>query len=93
MNDTRTPTTLDLLIEATQRHGMVVSGDLRVSEADAAKLLNYSLQHLRRLRREGSGPRVYLIGLARCSLSYRLHDLASWVDMARDDDRRGHNRA
>lgn len=83
----------DALIEAVQlatdrmlryatQQGVVVSGDLRVNEKAAAQLLGYSAGHLKAMRQQGNGPRFYTIGLDGGRFSYRLDDLASWVEMA-----------
>jgi hypothetical protein len=69
-----------LLLYATQQD-IVVSGDLRVNERAAARLLGYSAGHLKAMRLQGNGPRFYAIGLDGGRFSYRLDDLASWVEM------------
>ena len=69
--------TFQMLLEAAREHQMTLSGDFRVSEADAEALLGYAPRTLRRLREHGRAPRHYKLG-NRCS--YRLHDLANWVD-------------
>lgn len=66
---------------ATQQ-GFVISGDLRVNEKAAAVLLGYSAGHLKALRQQGNGPHVYALGVDGGRFSYRLNDLASWVEMA-----------
>ena len=83
MNDPKTLSTLQLLIEAAQRHGLAVTGDGRVSEADAAKLLCLARGTLKNKRAEGSGPPFCRIPMNGCSLSYRLADLAAWSDSHR----------
>ncbi len=70
-----------LLLYATQE-GVVVSGDLRVNERAAAQLLGYSAGHLKAMRQQGNGPRFYAVGVDGGRFSYRLDDLASWVEMA-----------
>ncbi|MBB4226021.1 hypothetical protein [Variovorax guangxiensis] len=77
------------IVQATDRlhrcalaTGLTVSGDLRVNERDAALLIGYSHGHMKALRQQGNGPRVYALGVAGGRYSYRLDDLASWVEMA-----------
>lgn len=63
--------------------GYPISGDGRVTEQDAASLLSYSRSQLKAMRAEGNGPRYYAVGMSGARISYRLQDLASWVEMAR----------
>jgi hypothetical protein len=86
-------TTTDDLIEATthaltiaaNEAALFVSGDGRVSEADAAGLLGYSANYLRQLRGEGKGPAAYSIGINGGRISYRLADLAAWIESRREN--------
>ncbi|KQW36515.1 hypothetical protein [Rhizobacter sp. Root404] len=64
---------------------LVLSGDLRVSEEDAAKLLGIAHGHLKNMRQEGKGPASYARGMNGCRLSYRLLDLALWIEAGRQD--------
>ena len=73
-----------LLLEAARESGMTVSGDGRVSEADAARLLALSADHLKNLRATRDGPIAYARGLAGCRVTYRLSDLAAWIESGRD---------
>jgi hypothetical protein len=77
---TRAEQTARLLREAAALAGMVITGDARVSEADAARLLGLANGTLRNLRAEGKGPRRYAIGFAGCRVSYRVDDLAEWIE-------------
>ena len=74
-----------LFFQAAKNDGLVMSADGRVNERDAAKLLGYSAGHLKALRQEGNGPTFYTVGVDGGRHSYRLADLASWVEVARDD--------
>ncbi|RYH17533.1 MAG: hypothetical protein EON54_27835 [Alcaligenaceae bacterium] len=65
------------------RESLVVSGDGRVNEKAAAKLLGYSAGHLKNMRQEGKGPTFYSTGVAGGRYSYRLCDLAAWVELTR----------
>ena len=60
------------------------SGDGRVGETDAAALLGWSVQSLRNARAEGSGPPAYQLGGARHRISYRLTDLAWFIESRRE---------
>jgi len=73
-----------LLLEAARENGLAISGDGRVSEVDAARLLALSAGHLKNLRAAGEGPPAYTRGLAGSRVSYRLEDLAAWVESGRD---------
>jgi hypothetical protein len=73
------------LMEATVDFGLVVSGDLRVNEKGAAKLLGYSHEHLKAMRQLGNAPVCYAVGVGGGRLSYRLSDLASWIEAGRED--------
>ncbi len=76
--------TAGLLRAAAESSGFVISGDGRVSEQDAATLLGYSLGHVRRLREENKGPVSYSRGMNGNRQSYRLEDLAIWIENGRD---------
>ncbi len=52
--------TTHALTIAANEAGLFVSGDGRVSEADAAGLLGYSPNYLRQMRGEGKGPNSLL---------------------------------
>ena len=86
-------TTTDDMIEATthaltiatNEAQLFVSGDGRVSEADAAGLLGYSASYMRQLRAEGKGPAAYAIGINGGRISYRLADLAAWIESRREN--------
>jgi len=64
--------------------GMVVTGDRRVTEGDAAALLGYAADTLARKRITGKGPSAYGRGFAGCRVSYRLSDLAAWIEAGRE---------
>ncbi len=63
---------------------MPISGDGRVAESDAATLLALSLSRLRALRSERSGPPSFARGVNGSRVSYRLSDLAEWLERGRD---------
>jgi hypothetical protein len=62
---------------------MTISADERISEHDAATLLEIHRDTLRRWRNEGSGPVDYEIGVGKSQFSYRLADLARYVEKKR----------
>lgn len=59
---------------------MVLSGDLRVNEKDAAMLLGYSGEYLKKMRQEGKSPPFFLRGVGGGRVSYRITDMARWID-------------
>ena len=78
--DERVRVTAALLLECAQLRGCWISGDNRVGEADAAVLLGWSSDSLRNRRVEGSGPRWYRLGGREHRVSYRIIDIAEWVE-------------
>ena len=83
--DERVEITTRYIKEAVEAAGMVLTGDLRVSEKDAAHLLGYSPGHLKGLRQQGKGPANYQRGLNGSRISYRLNDLSLWIEITRED--------
>lgn len=70
-----------------REHGVVVTPDGRVGESDAAVLLGYGNSgSLKNLRQQGFGPPHYLRVVAGAKVSYRLSDLAIWVEQSRNED-------
>lgn len=67
------------------RLGLVISADNRVSEKDAALLLCCSRASLKAIRQNGDGPVFYAVGVDGSRLSYRLNDLAAWIEAGRED--------
>lgn len=87
MNDewkVRIEATAALLLQTAREAHMTLSGDLRVSEQDAAALLAYAPGYLKALRAEGKGPTPYGRGMNGSRVSYRISDLAGWVEAARE---------
>jgi len=80
-DDDAVAATLDLFLAHCREHGVRVSGDMRVDEAAASELLGYSNGTLKNLRSEGKGPPWFKVH--RCT--YRLTDLAQWVEDQRGD--------
>ena len=67
------------------RLGMTISGDMRVSEKDAASLLGYAAGYLKHMRQEGRAPKHYTRGVGGGRISYRLTDMAQWIEERRED--------
>ena len=78
-----TEATARRLLAAARAAGAVISGDFRVSETVAAGLLGIAPGTLRNLRLAGNGPRVFHTPINNSSYSYRLDDLASWIQVGR----------
>jgi hypothetical protein len=81
----RVDTCLRMLIAAAHEGGISTSGDLRVGELDAAHMLGMSGGHLKAIRQEGRGPTPYSRGVGGSRVSYRLVDLAMWIEAGRID--------
>jgi excisionase family DNA binding protein len=73
------------LERAVLEAGHVLSGDNRVSESTAARLLGISQSHLRRLRHHGELV-AYKCGLNGARVSYRLVEIASFIEATRDSE-------
>jgi len=81
----RSSATVAQFRKAAAKLEMFVTGDDRVNEDDAAKLLGYSAGTLRNMRSAGGGPCFFNRPLGGFSKSYRLVDLARWVERAREE--------
>ena len=77
-------TTLKLLRLRARASQFVVSADERVSECNAARLLEIHRDALARMRHEGTGPTAYRIALHGARVTYRLLDLAVWIESRRE---------
>lgn len=80
----RAAQTARALEEAAREAKMFISGDGRISEADCGRLLGYSVAYLKNMRSEGKGPQAFRVGMNGCRLSYRLIDVAMWVESNRE---------
>lgn len=74
-----------LLSDAARAAGMTVTGDGRLSETDAAKLVGLLPETLARKRAMGTGPAAFRLSLGGARYSYRLSDLARWIEDRRED--------
>ena len=76
--------TLAQLRRAVRDLQMPLSADERISEADAARLLCLRSDSLARKRLDGSGPASYGLPLGKAKITYRLADIASWLEQRRN---------
>ena len=81
----RVEATTVLLATVVAAEDIAVSADMRVSEKDAAQLLGVAPGHLKAMRQEGRGPVSYQIGVGGSRVSYRLNELAAWIEAAREE--------
>tara|TARA_R110002124_G_scaffold141679_1_gene306228 strand:+ start:16646 stop:16927 length:282 start_codon:yes stop_codon:yes gene_type:complete len=81
----RIAATTELFSEACAARGTPVTADGRIGEADAAVLLGYQLASLQNLRTMGGGPAHYKRRAGTSKISYRLCDLAGWVEQTREE--------
>ena len=84
LDDRVEATTLALRAAAIEKQ-MPLSGDDRVGEACAAALLGLECETLAKRRGEGKGPASYTVPVSGSRVSYRLRDLAAWVEAHRED--------
>ncbi len=82
--DDRAEVTLRMLTDAANEAGMKITGDGRVGEADAAALLGWKAKTLADRRTEGRGPQAYRMPVGEARMSYRLIDLAEWIEAQRE---------
>lgn len=73
------------LEKACNDRGVLLTGDERISEADATSLLGYAPGSLKNLRTLGSAPPYYRRGVAGGRISYKLEDLARWIEVGREE--------
>lgn len=80
----RVATTAEALERSARQQGLALTGDGRLSEHDAAQLLGWAAGSLKNKRLEGSGPPAYQIGFGGGRISYRITDLAAWIEGSRE---------
>lgn len=73
------------LHESALKLEMTISGDLRLNEKDVARLLGYAPGYLKHMRQEGRAPKHYTRGVGGGRISYRLFDMAEWIEERRED--------
>ena len=71
------------LTAAARESGCWISADGRIGEADVAALLGITQGALANKRREGSAPLAYELGGGRHRVTYRLGDVARWIEAHR----------
>ncbi len=81
----RTRKTAHRLQQVAAERGLYVTADDRVNERDAADLLGYAEGTLRNMRTAGGGPSFFNRPLGGFAKSYRLADLARWVEQSREE--------
>ncbi|MGO4173745.1 helix-turn-helix transcriptional regulator [Bosea sp. TAF32] len=81
----RVAATEETLADHCRLTGIPVTGDRRVTEQHAAQLLGLAPGSLAKMRGEGRAPASYRLGFAGARLSYRLRDIAAWIEDSRED--------
>jgi len=81
--DARILETVAMFRRRCERDRLHLTGDDRVSEESAAALIGLSPGTLRNLRTSREGPVPFRAGLNGCRVSYRLADLAHWIEERR----------
>jgi hypothetical protein len=80
----RVAETAEQLLRVAVERAVCVTADMRVSEADAAELVGYAAGSFKNLRSMQSGPPFFNRPLAGSRVSYRLSDLAQWIEQSRE---------
>jgi hypothetical protein len=83
--DRRVADTVKVLQLSVEKNMMPLSADQRVSEVDAARLIGMEPGSLKNLRAEGGAPPSYRVPVNGQRISYRLLDLAIWIEKRRED--------
>jgi hypothetical protein len=81
--DGRASATEELLVDSAREAGYHVTGDQRIGEADLAALLGMNAGSLANKRREGKGPPCYSLAAAGHRVTYRISDVAAWIEARR----------
>lgn len=81
--DGRADSTATLLRQQAEHHGMWISADGRIGEADLAALIGIAPGTLANKRREGTAPESYALGGGKHKITYRLIDAARWLEAHR----------
>lgn len=83
--DRRALDTAKVLLAVIEKNALVMSADQRVSEVDAARLIGMEPASLKNLRAEGGAPPNYRVPVNGQRVSYRVLDLALWIEGKRED--------
>lgn len=89
-HDDRISATAQMLQAACRDAGHNITGDGRVGDVVAADLLGFAPQTLANWRAELKGPKYFRIGAYSSRVSYRLTDLAAWIEDSRTDGFNSH---
>lgn len=81
----RIQATARMLEAACREAGHGITGDGRVGESVAAELLGFEATTLANRRGEGKAPRHFRIGGFGHRVTYRLVDIAEWIESSRCD--------
>lgn len=76
--------TAERLEAAAQAAGYWISADGRIGEADVAAMIGLTVGTLANKRREGTAPMAYELGGRGHRVSYRIIDVARWIEAHRD---------
>lgn len=76
--------TAKVLLMSIEKNQIVMSADQRVSESDAALLVGMQPGTLKNLRTEGTAPPNYRAPVGGSRISYRVLDLAEWIERKRE---------
>ena len=82
--DRRVADTAKTFRAVARERGLLLTADDRVSEADAAELVGYAVGSFRNLRSMGLAPAFFNRPLNGGRVSYRLQDLAEWIEVSRE---------
>lgn len=80
----RADATAEALRRAANDAGFYITGDDRIGETDLAMLLGWSAGTLANRRREGKAPPHYLVSAASHRVTYRIGDVAVWIEARRE---------
>ena len=80
----RVDSTLAMLQNAAREAGYWITADLRIGEADLAALLGMTHGGLANKRREGTAPPSYTLGGGGHRVTYRLPEVAEWIESHRE---------
>ena len=83
--EARVGKTTDTLRAVAKKEKIVITPDDRVGEADASHLIGYAPKSLASMRKNfESGPVWYRAPAGQAQVSYRLRDLAVWIENKRE---------
>lgn len=80
----RIAATAAALEAAARAAGMWLTADLRIGEVDAAEMIGLAAPTLANRRAAGTAPPHYRIGGGGHRVSYRLNDLARFIEFLRE---------